>query len=124
MMGKQPPKSRSQSFWPIIGLMLILSAGVIAFFLGPAIVDWLDRSNVIKGFPPTGVSSVTLDWIFRGIFFFILVLLSSLVVAAAAPKRKSAVTEVKLFKERKEIVNEKKARKMRQQLMNKQNKGR
>jgi len=124
MMGKKPPKSRTQSFWPIIGLMLILSAGVIAFFLGPAVIDWLDKSNTIKGFPPTGVSSVTLDWIFRGIFFFILVLLSSLIVAAAAPKKKSAVTEVKLFKERQLMVNDKKARKMRQQLMNKQNKGR
>lgn len=124
MSAQKPPKSRTQSFWPIIGLMLILSAAAIAFFLGPAVVNWLDRSNVIKGFPPTGVSSVTLDWIFRGIFFFILVLLSSLIVAAAAPKRKSAVTEVKLAKERQLMVNDKKARKMRQQLMNKQNKGR
>jgi hypothetical protein len=124
MTFQKPPKSRTQSFWPIIGLMLILSAGAISFFLGPAVIDWLDKSNTIKGFPPSGVSSVTLDWIFRGIFFFILVMLSSLVVAAAAPKKKSAVTEVKLFKERKEMVNDKKARKMRQQLMNKQNKGR
>lgn len=124
MMGQKPKKRRIESFWPIIGLMLIASGAAIAFFLGPAVVDWLDKSNIIRGFPPLGVSTVTIDWIFRGIFFVIFVLLASLIVAAAAPKKKTAVNEVKLAKERKSIVNEKKARKMRQQLMNKQNKGR
>jgi hypothetical protein len=124
MMGQKPKKSRVESFWPVIGLLLILSAGAIAFFLGPAVANWLDKSNVIKGFPPTGVSSVTIDWIFRGIFFVIFVLLVSLIVAAAAPKKKNAVTEKQLTKDRKVMVDDKKARKMRQQLMNKQNKGR
>jgi len=125
MMGQnQRSKSRSQAFWPVLGFMLILASGVVAFFLGPVVVDWLDRSNVIKGFPPADIPSTTIDWILRGIVFVILVLLASLLVAAAAPKKKLAVTEVALTKERKVMVNDKKARKMRQQLMNKQNKGR
>jgi hypothetical protein len=124
MMGQKPQKSRMQAYWPVIGFILIVSCAVIAFFLGPVIVNWLDKGNVIKGFPPSGVAPATVDWIFRGIIFFILGLLASLLVAAAAPKKKNAVTEVKLAKERTAMVNEKKARKMRQQLMNKQNKGR
>ena len=113
-----------QAYWPALGALLILASAVMAYFIGPAVVDWLDKGNVIRGFPPTGVPRVNIYWILRGIVFVILVLLSSMVVAAAAPKKKSAVTEVKLIKERKEMVNEKKARKMRQQLMNKENKGR
>jgi hypothetical protein len=124
MMGKKPDKTRTQSFWPVLGALLILASGVLAFFLGPVVVDWLDKSNVIRGFPPAGVPRVNLYWILRGIVFVILGLLASLLVAASAPKKKSTVTEVKLIKERQAMVNEKKARKMRQQLMNKQNKGR
>ena len=124
MMGKKPQKSRMQAYWPALGALLILASAVMAYFIGPAVVEWLDKGNVIRGFPPTGVPKVNIYWILRGIVFVILVLLSSMVVAAAAPKKKSAVTEVKLIKERKEMVNEKKARKMRQQLMNKENKGR
>lgn len=124
MMGKKPQKSRTQAFWPVLGVLLMLSAGAIAFFLGPAVVDWLAKNRTITGFPPKDIPSTTIDWIFRGIFFFILGLLASLIVAAAAPKKKIAVNEVKLAKERQLMVNDKKARKMRQQLMNKQNKGR
>jgi hypothetical protein len=124
MMGQKPPKTRTQSFWPVLGALLILASAAMAFFIGPAVVDWLDKGNIIRGFPPAGVPRVNLDWILRGIVFVILVLFASLLVAAAAPKKKSAVTEVGMMKERKEIVHEKKARKMRQQLMNKQNKGR
>jgi hypothetical protein len=124
MMGNKPPKSKMQAFWPVMGALLIIAAAVMAFFIGPVVVDWLDRGNVIKGFPPKGVPITNIYWILRGIVFVVLGLLASMVVAAAAPKKKSTVTEVKLVKERKDIVHEKKARKMRQQLMNKENKGR
>jgi hypothetical protein len=124
MMGKKPEKSKLQAFWPVMGALLIVTAAVLAFFIGPAVVNWLDKGNVIKGFPPKGVPIVNIYWILRGIVFVILGLLASMVVAAAAPKKKSAVTEVKLAKERKDMVLDKKARKMRQQLMNKENKGR
>ena len=124
MMGKKAPKSKFQAYWPVLGAVLILASAAMAFFIGPAVVDWLNKGNVIKGFPPKGIPINNIYWILRGIVFVILVLLSSMAVAAAAPKKKSAVNEVKLAKERKEMVNDKKARKMRQQLMNKQNKGR
>jgi hypothetical protein len=125
MMGQKPAKkSRTQAFWPVLGLMLIIACGAIAYFVGPEVVKWLDSSNVIRGFPPAGVPRANLDWILRGIVFVVLALLASLMVAAAVPKKKSAVTEKQLVKQRTEMVNDKKARKMRQQLMNKQNKGR
>lgn len=124
MMGKKPPKSKMQAFWPVMGALLIIAAAVMAFFIGPVVVDWLDRGNVIKGFPPKGVPITNIYWILRGIVFVVLGLLASMVVAAAAPKKKSTVTEVNLIKERKDMVHEKRARKMRQQVMNKENKGR
>jgi len=125
MMGQKPvKKSRTQAFWPVLGLMLIIACAAIAYFAGPAVVEWLDKGKVIRGFPPAGVPRANVDWILRGIVFVVLALLSSLLVAAAVPKKKSAVTEKQLVKQRAEMVHEKKARKMRQQLMNKQNKGR
>jgi hypothetical protein len=124
MMGPKPKQSRSQAFWPVLGLLLILACGAIAYFLGPAVVDWLDKGNIIKGFPPPGIPRVNINWIMRAVVGVILLLLSSLAVAAAVPKKKSAVNEKQLTKQRTEMVNEKKARKMRQQLLNKQNKGR
>ena len=123
-MMQKPKKSRMQAYWPAMGAILILASAVIAYFIGPAVVEWLDKGNVIRGFPPKGVPIANINWILRVIVFVIFVLLVSLFVAAAAPKKKSAVTEVKMVKERQALVNEKKARKMRQQLMNKQNKGR
>lgn len=121
---QKPKKTRSQSFLPVLGFFLILACAVMAFFLGPAVVDWLDSSNVIRGFPPRGVPTENINWILRGILFVVFALLASLLVAAAAPKKKSAVTEKKLTKERQEMVNEKRARKLRQAKMNKMNKGR
>lgn len=124
-MGQKPAKkSKTQSFWPVLGLLLIIACGAIAFFVGPAVVEWLAVNRVIRGFPPAGVPRANVDWILRGIVFVILGLLASLLVAAAVPKKKSAVTEKDLAKQRQEMVNEKKARKLRQQVMNKQNKGR
>ncbi|MBZ0289540.1 MAG: hypothetical protein K8I30_18100 [Anaerolineae bacterium] len=126
MMGQKPPKSRMQSYWPVLGALLIISCIIIAFVLGPPVYDWFRTSRVVRGFPPptSEVPRSSIEWILRGVIFVVLGLFASLLVAAAAPKKKSAVTEVKLVKERQAMVNEKKARKMRQQLMNKQNKGR
>ncbi|MEO8612167.1 MAG: hypothetical protein ABI690_30005 [Chloroflexota bacterium] len=122
MMGKKPQKSKFQAYWPVLGALLIVAAAVMAFFIGPAVVNWLSSTHAIKGFPPKGIPIANVYWILRGIVFVILGLLASMVVAAAAPKKKSTVTEVGLTKERKAMVNEKKARKMRQQMMNKENK--
>jgi hypothetical protein len=117
-------KTRGQAWRPVVGFVLILSCAAMAYFLGPAIVTWLDQGNVIRGFPPRGVPIENIRWILRGIVFVILILLGSLLVAVAAPKRKSAVNEKQMTKQREQLVLEKKARKIRQQQMNKMNKGR
>jgi hypothetical protein len=124
---QQPKKkARGQSYWPVIGFILILACAAIAYVVGPAVVQWLDDGNVIRGFPPprSQVPRESINWILRGILFVVLTLLGSLAVAAAVPKKKIAVNEKALTKERAAMVNEKKARKMRQQMMNKSNKGR
>lgn len=121
MSMKAKPKPRSAAFWPIIGLMVLLSAGAIAYFAGPAVVDWMDESNVVRGFPPSGVPESTVDWILRFIVFVVVFLLVSLAVAAAVPKKKTMVNEKQLSKQRQEMVNSKKAMKIRQRAMNKQN---
>ncbi len=122
----QQPKKRSktQSYWPVIGLLLLLSCAAIAYVVGEPLFTWFKTSHVIKGFPPSGVPASNLQWLLRGIVFVVLGLFASLVVAAAAPKKKSVVTEKQMTKQREEMVREKKARKLRQQKMNKMNKGR
>lgn len=121
MSMKAKPKPRSAAFWPVIGLMTLLAAAAIAYFAGPAVVDWMDDSNVVRGFPPAGIPEANVDWIMRGIIFVVVFMLVSLVVAAAVPKKKSTVNEKMLTKQRQEMVNEKKAMKVRMKMMNKKN---
>src|SRR5262249_34963328 len=110
MMGQRPAKkSRTQSFWPVLGLLLILASAAIAYFLGPMLYDWFRTSHVVRGFPPLDQPRVNVEWILRFVVFVILGMVASLAVAAAVPKKKSTVTEKQLTKQRAEMVNEKKA---------------
>lgn len=118
-MSKKKPK-RSQAYWPVIGLVLAGTSGVFAWFLAPEVNKILARS--LTSYPPAGVSPENLRLFMAGILFVVFVLLASLVVAASAPRKKSAINEKGLLKERVELVNDKKLRKLRQKQINRMNK--
>jgi len=112
-------EKKRQAYWPVLGLLLALSAGVLAYIAAPAVNQALDRS--LPNFP---TPNSQLNLIMTVILFVIFALIGSLIVAAAAPKKKTIVNEVKLAKERKELVQEKKVRKLRQREINRQGKAR
>lgn len=114
---KQQP--RGKAFWPVVGFLLALSAGVLAYvFTDPTIAAL--RSS-LRNFP---TPNATIRLIVGLILFAILAMLFSLAVAIAVPRKKSAVTEIQIAKNRKVIVNEKAARKIKQREINRQNRAR
>lgn len=118
-MALKKTEPRGKAFWPILGLLLALSAGALSWAFTPEVVRYLDRS--LPSFPAV---TPTVSLIVGGILFILIAMIFSLVVALAVPKRKGAVNETKLAKERSEMVRGKAARKVRQRDINRQNKAR
>lgn len=111
------PKTKMQAFGPAIGLLLILAVGIIAWFLSPEIDKVLIRALPnFKEIPKQNLQIFT-----TVVVMVVSVLLVSLIVAAAAPKRKSAVNEKEMFKERLDIIKEKELTKRRRKQMNRMN---
>lgn len=118
-MALKKTEPRGKAFWPILGLLLALSAGALSWVFTPEVLKYLDRT--LPNFPTI---TPTITWVVTGILFIIIALVFSLVVAFAVPKRKGEVNEVKLAKERSDMVRGKAARKVRQRDINRQNKAR
>ncbi len=112
--------SRRRAFWPVIGFVLAVSLGIIAYALGPAAYDFLRRSPIIPNFPPPGVPRGQWELILSGILFIVMVLLVALVIALAVPRDRSRVNEKKLVKEREMMIREKKAKKILQRQINRE----
>lgn len=118
-MTTRKTQPRGKAFWPVVGFLLALSAGILAFvFTDPAIAAL--RSS-LRNFP---APNATIRLIVGIILFAILAMLFSLAVAITVPRKKSAVTEIQVAKNRKVMVNEKAARKIKQREINRQNKAR
>lgn len=122
MSMKPKPKSRMQAFWPIIGLLLILALGFMAWVFAPPVIGFL--SGVLPNFPPAEVPPDTMQLIITAVLFVLMGMIVSLIVAAAAPRKRSAVNEKKLAKERALMVEEKKKQKLRQRAINRMDKSR
>ncbi|MCA0453302.1 MAG: hypothetical protein LCI00_04940 [Chloroflexi bacterium] len=112
-------ESRGKAFWPVLGLLLAISAGLLAWVFTNPTIDFLKKN--LRSFPP---ATPTVTLIVGVILFALLILIFSLLVAIAVPKRKSDVNEAKLVKERSEMVRAKAARKIHQREINRQNKAR
>ncbi len=116
------PKSRTQAFWPIIGLLLILALGFMAWVFAPPVIGFLSRT--LPNFPPAEVPADTMQIFMTVVLFVLTGMIVSLIVAAAAPRKKSAVTEKNLVKERATMVEEKRKQKLRQRAINRMDKSR
>ncbi|NWG17027.1 MAG: hypothetical protein HXY41_10360 [Chloroflexi bacterium] len=115
---------KNRAFWPLIGFILALSLGVLSWALGPIVIDWMDASNIVRGFPSPEVPRTTWNWIATGVMFVILLMFSSLVVALFRPKQAMDVREKDLAKEREQLRRNIKAKKELQRRINKQMKDR
>jgi uncharacterized membrane protein YhaH (DUF805 family) len=111
-------QSKTRAFWPVIGFVLAVSLGVIAYVLGEPVMQWMKTSRIVPGFPSPDVPMDTWYWIARGVLFVVMLMFASLIVAAARPKQKSEVRETDLKKEREKMVRQNKARKVLQQQIN------
>src|ERR1051325_3736733 len=116
MPRKTPP--RGKAFWPIMGFLLALSAGALAFVFTHPVIDALRKS--LRVFP----ADPKVPIIVGVILFALFAMIFSLIVAIAAPRKKSAVTEIQMAKDRKVMVNQKMARKIKQREINRQGKAR
>ncbi len=113
------PRSRSKAFWPVLGFLLALSSATLALvFTNPLIVEL--KKSVLRGLP----NDPKVPIIVGVILFTLIAMTFSLIVAFAVPRKKSAVTEIQIAKNRKAMVNEKAARKIKQREINRQNKAR
>ncbi len=120
-MNSGSPKNQSKlrSYWPLLGLLLAGTVGVLAWFLSPAIDTALRHTLPnFNAMPPDQLRIFT-----TVVLFVVFLLLASLIVAASAPKKKSMVSEKNLLKEREDLIKEKKLTRARRQQMNKMNKG-
>jgi len=116
MPRKTPP--RGKAFWPVLGLLMALSAAGLSYAFTPSVISYLQSS--LRSFPKDAKVPI----IVGVILFALIVLVLSLVVAIAIPRKKSAVTEVQVAKDRKAMVNEKMARKIKQRNINREGKAR
>ncbi|MBI5669414.1 MAG: hypothetical protein HZC41_15530 [Chloroflexi bacterium] len=116
-------QSKTRAFWPVIGFVLAVSLGVLAWALGPAAYEFL-RDNRIINFSISNYPRATWELIITGVLFVVMLMFASLVVAAARPRQKSEVREKDLVKERDRMVREQKAKKILQREINRQMKDR
>jgi predicted PurR-regulated permease PerM len=117
-MTTRKSQPRGKAFWPILGFLLALSSAALAFVFTDPVVTQLQKS--LRGFPRDPKVPI----IVGVILFFLIAMVFSLIVAFAVPRKKSAVTEIQMAKDRKAMVNQKAARKVKQREINRQNKAR
>jgi hypothetical protein len=124
--GKFTPKKKDpmRAFLPVIGLLVIVAAGAVAWFGSPFIIQWLFTQDYFN--LPASVSSA--DPFFFQILvsimiFFVIVAVFSLLYAVVAPRPPKAVHESVLMDERKKMELERqrdvaRKRKMKSKMKN------
>jgi hypothetical protein len=112
-------KGKSRAFWPLIGFMAALSAGILAWFLKDPVYTWLARGP-IPNFPPAGIAPYTMKLLVAAALFTIILGFTGLIIALAVPKNKRRVKEEDLVKERKKALKAKEISRARQREINRQ----
>jgi hypothetical protein len=111
-------KGKSRAFWPLIGFMAALSAGILGWFLKDPVYSWLGR--VVSGFPPAGIAPFTMKLLVAAALFTIVLGLTGLIIALAVPRNPRRVKEQDLIKERKQAIKAQNLRRARQREINRQ----
>ena len=103
---RQRRGSGIRPFLPVIGLFLIVSFGLISYFVGQPVTEFASGR---MGFQ----YSDEMVWVFRVVIFFIMLAIAAAILAAAAPKTKvdKLATEKQMALEKKQKEHERLARK-------------
>jgi hypothetical protein len=111
-------KGRSKAYWPLIGFMAAISAGILGWFLKDPVYTWLSRA--VAGFPPAGVAPATMKLLVAVALFTIVLGLTGLIIALFVPKNTRRIKEQDLVKERKQAIKAQNLRRARQRQINRQ----
>lgn len=112
-------KGKNKAFWPLIGFVLAISIGVLAWFIKDPVYTWL-ANGPIPNFPPPGIAPATMKLLVAAAIFTVLAGVGALIIAMAVPKSTSRVKEQDLVNERKGALKEKELKKARQREINRQ----
>jgi membrane protein implicated in regulation of membrane protease activity len=105
-------KSSLNAFLPVIGLLLALALGAVAYVLSGPAHDFLMQN--VSGVP----DQPEVQYVVAGVLWLLLLLLSGMIYAMFAPKPTKTASEAQLKKEKIEMQKEAVARKKRQQEIN------
>ena len=94
---------------PVIGFILIVVGGIVAFLLSAPATKFL-RASVVRNLP----ERVEVQYVVAFGIFIILLMILFMIFAAIAPKPKATTTEAALDKEKKEKIEEQARAKRRQ----------
>lgn len=105
--------SRWRAFYPVFGLIVLLIAGAIAYFVSPFVTDFV-VAEVLEGDAPENMQLIS-----GGAVFGLLVAFSSLVYSlfAAKPQNRDMLSEEALMKDKEDMEREERAKKRRKRQM-------
>ncbi|GAB4526421.1 MAG: hypothetical protein OHK0046_43180 [Anaerolineae bacterium] len=109
MSNRRRSKNPINAFLPLMGLLMLIALGAIAFVLSEPLHELLLEN--VADFPADNSGRLTVG----GFIFTLLLMLSAMLYALFAPKPEKTVNEAQLMKERKEAAEEKRRRRQRMQ---------
>lgn len=101
-----------RAFLPVMGLVLLVTLGVMAYFLSEPVHELL--MDNLQGVP----ADEEVRYVVAAVMFVVMMMVVGMIYAAFAPKPAKTVTESQLKRERMMVEAEKKARKQRRQQVN------
>jgi hypothetical protein len=114
--GRKQKRSGIRPFLPLLGLLLAVAMGVIAYFLSPSVLSFL-----ASRFANIDTGDQKMKLVVTGAIFLVLMGFSAVIIAAATPKKKTnkLATEAVLKKEKQEKQKEVLAAKQRKRQIQK-----
>lgn len=113
-------KKFNRALWPVIGFILAVALGAIAWMLQPTVITFLRRTSPRVREAVRDLPDWQVEVLVAFIIFILLAVLAALIVAVLSPKKKAIVKDIDLVKERKAILLEHKRDKVRQRYVNQQ----
>jgi cbb3-type cytochrome oxidase subunit 3 len=108
-------KKQSRVAWPLMGFLLAVGLGIIAWYTAPLLREALPQNvqNTLAR-----LTDVQEQLALATLIFFILLMIAALIVAIFAPKRRISVNEADMLKERNQMIKTKDRDKRRQRAIN------
>ncbi len=107
-----PPKPKSKGLWPVMGLLMAIALGIIAYFIAPSVQRMVIQITK-GGFTGQELPPDQMRLFFTGLVFLVLGSVAALIVAFAKPKPKRKVMDADMVKQKDAMRHEEKVRKAR-----------